>query len=150
MKIDYKKAEELMRKWQKILRLQDYDIKLRLVEQEWRKSGDIKIDDSNQQAILLLNNFNRSVSNYEEVIIHELLHLRLWAMDQMIEGLINVVYGEEETDPKRDAIYNEFMLKLESTTQNLTKAFVGLGAENKELPFAYVEKQVENELQRKV
>ncbi len=148
MKIDYKKAEGILRKWQKILRLQDYDIKLQLVGQKWRKSGDIKIDDSNQQAILLLNDFNRSVSNYEEVIIHELLHLRLWAMDQMIEDLINLFYGKEETDPKREAIYNEFMLKLESTTQNLTKAFVSLGAENKELPFAYVEKQVKEELNK--
>ncbi|MBU4486667.1 MAG: hypothetical protein KKD38_07025 [Candidatus Delongbacteria bacterium] len=148
MKIDKEKAEILLRKWQKTLRLEDYDIKLKLVDQAWRKSGDIKIDDSNQQVILMLNNFNPTILNYEEVIIHELLHLRLWGMDQMIESLIDVLYGEDENDPKREVVYNEFMHKLESTTQNLTKAFVQLGAENKELPFSYVEKQVIEELKK--
>ena len=147
-KIEFDKAEKLLKRWQKILRLEDYDIRLQLVDKQWRKSGDIKIDDSNQQAILLLNNHNRSVNNYEEVIIHELLHLRLWAMDQMIEGMINVVYGKREDDSKREVVYNEFMLKLESTTQNLTKAFVGLGAEDKDIPFAYVEKLVKEELSK--
>lgn len=146
MKIDKSKEDICLRKWQKILRLEDYDIKLMLVDKAWRKSGDIKIDDSNQQAILMLNNFNPTISNYEEVIIHELLHLRLWGMDQMIESLINSLYGEDENDPKREVVYDEFMHKLESATQNLTKAFVQLGAENKELPFSYVEKQDEAEL----
>ncbi len=149
MKIDLKHAERILCKWQKLLRLEDYDLKLRLVDQDWRKSGDIKIDDSNQQAILMLNNFNPTISNYEEVIIHELLHLRLWAMDQMIENFINVLYGSDENDPKREIVYAEFMQKLESTTQNLTKSFVQLGAENKELPFSYVEKQVLTELNKK-
>ena len=148
MKIDNDKAETVLKRWQKTLRLEDYDIKLKLVDQAWRKSGDIKIDDSNHQAILMLNNFNPTVSNYEEVIIHELLHLRLWGMDQMIESLINSLYSEDENDPKREVVYNEFMQKLESTTQNLTKAFVQLGAENKELPFSYVEKQVMEELKK--
>ncbi len=150
MKIDQKYAEKLLFKWQKTLRLEDYDIKLKLVDKAWRKSGDIKIDDSNCQAILMLNNFNPTVSNYEEIIIHELLHLRLWGMDQMIENFINVLYGSDEKkdNKKRDMIYDEFMLKLESTTQNLTKSFVGLGAENKELPFSYLEKEVAEELEK--
>jgi len=150
MKINFGHAEKLLIKWQKTLRLEDYDIKLELVDKAWRKSGDIKIDDNNCQAILMLNNFNPTVSNYEEIIIHELLHLRLWGMDQMIENLINTFYGSDENDRKREIIYDEFMQKLESTTQNLTKSFVELGAENKELPFSYLEKQVLEELRNKV
>ena len=149
MKIDKEHAEKLLLKWQKTLRLEDYDIKLKLVDKSWRKSGDIKIDDNNCQAILMLNNFNPTVSNYESVIIHELLHLRLWGMDQMIENFINVLYGsdENENNKKRDIVYDEFMHKLESTTQNLTKSFIGLGAENKELSFSYIEKEVSEELE---
>lgn len=146
MKIDFKTAEQILKKWQKILRLQDYDIRLKLVDKKWRKSGDIKIDDNNSQAILMLNNFNPTVLNYESVIIHELLHLRLWPMDQMIENLINTFYSSDENDLKREMIYNEFMHKLESTVENLTKGFIHIGAENKELPFGYVEKQVLKEL----
>ena len=44
-------------KWQNILRLRDWDIKLELVTKEWRKSGDVKIDQANKAAILLINDF---------------------------------------------------------------------------------------------
>ncbi|MFO7810918.1 MAG: hypothetical protein R6V47_06065 [Candidatus Delongbacteria bacterium] len=148
-KIDKIKAEGTMRKWKKLLRLDHYDIKLEFVQREWRKSGDIKIDDCNHQAVLMLNTFNPSVKNSEEVIIHELLHLRLWELDQLTESLINNLYGEDESDPRREVIYTEFMKKLESTTQEITKALVTLGAENKETGFSYVQKEVEQELRKK-
>ena len=41
-----------------------------------------------------------------------------------------------------DTSSRKLWYKLESTAQNLTKALVKLGAENKDLPFSYVEKQV--------
>lgn len=146
--INKQKAEEILRSWQKLLRLENYDIRLEFVEKSWKKSGDIKIDDCNMQAVVMLNNFNPSVKNLEEVMIHELLHLRLWDMDQLIESLINNLYGEDESDPRREVIYTEFMKKLEMTVQNLTKAFVKLGAENKEILFSYVDKQVTEELKK--
>lgn len=148
MKIDRKEAEKYLSKWQETLRLQDWDIKIHIVNQEWRKSGDIKIDDSNKQAILMLNSFNPRMTNYEAVIIHELLHLKLWRMDQMIEKLIDNFYGTDDNDPKREIIYNDFMLILESTTQDLTKGYVKLGADDKEEPFGYLEEKVREELSK--
>lgn len=56
MGADVKKLEDLTNKWQGILRLRDWDISLKIVEKEWRKSGDIKIDTSNKKVVMLINN----------------------------------------------------------------------------------------------
>lgn len=44
MNIQTDEVESLLKKWTEILRLRDWDIKYYPVNQEWRKSGDIKID----------------------------------------------------------------------------------------------------------
>ena len=146
MKIDIKEIEKYLNKWQSTLRLKDWDIKIHLVEKEWRKSGDIKIDDCNKQAILMINGKNPRMTNLEEVIIHELLHIKLRGMGELIKRLINSAYGTDETDVKRDFVYEDFMLTLESTTQDLTKGYVELGADNKDIPFGYLEDEVKEEL----
>ena len=87
------------------------------------------MDDRN--AILLLNKFNPKQNNLEEIIIHELLHLKLYGMDQMIEALIECVYGKNENDPKRIFAYNQFMSLLEPTANDLTKNFLLQSGENK-------------------
>ena len=77
---DFDQIQAHLNKWQSILRLKDWDIKLELVNKEWRKTGDVKIDEDDKTAILLINNFNPKQTNIEEVVIHELLHTRnLWA-----------------------------------------------------------------------
>ena len=81
-------VEQYLNKWQDILRIRDWDIKIELVDKEWRKSGDIKIDRDVKQAVLMINNFNRKHTNLEALVIHELIHLKLWGMDQMIESLV--------------------------------------------------------------
>lgn len=143
-----KDVEVLIEKWQDILRLRDWDIKAKIVETEWRKSGDIKIDRSNNVAVLMINGFNPNVTNLEALVIHELLHVRLWDMDQMIEGLIYSTFGTDESDEKFKFAYGEFMRVLESTTENLTKGFLAVGAENKEIPFGYVDREVEKEISK--
>ncbi len=114
---------ELISKWQGILRLRDWDILSKIVEVDWRKSGDIKIDESNKMAVVMINN-NIAEANLEEVVIHELIHLKLWGMDQMIEGYVNIVFGEEETDNKREFAMNTFFKELESTVEDLTKGYL--------------------------
>ncbi len=114
---------ELISKWQGILRLMDWDILSKIVEVDWRKSGDIKIDESNKMAVVMINN-NIAEANLEEVVIHELIHLKLWGMDQMIEGYVNIVFGEDETDSKREFAMNTFFKELESTVEDLTKGYL--------------------------
>ena len=143
----YDKSElsRYLRKWQEILRLMDWDIKLELVTQPWRKTGDVKIDETDKQAILLLNACNPKQTNMETVIIHELLHIKLWGMDQMIESLLKCVYGTDENDSKFEFAYNQFMELLETTTQDLTKGYVQLGADDKSLSFGRIQKQADEE-----
>lgn len=133
-------------KWQNILRLRDWDIKLELVTKEWRKTGDVKIDRAEKAAILLINTCNPRFANIEPVIIHELLHIKLWDMDQMIEELLHCVYGEDENDPKFSFAYTQFMEALETTTEDLAKGYALLGADDK-TPSCYgrIQKEADDE-----
>lgn len=144
MTVNRTEMENLLLKWQKNLRLQDWDIKLVLVEKEWRKTGDIKIDTDDRVAVLMVNVFNPKQTNLEQLIIHELLHLKLWGLDQIIESLINVVYDDGN---KKDLTYTHFMTTLESTTNDLAKSFLEQGGENKEISFGRLDEQVQNEIQ---
>lgn len=134
-----------LRKWQDILRLRDWDIKLELVTRAWRKTGDVKIDQADKTAIVLINNCNPRQTNIEGVIIHELLHIRLWAMDQMIESLLHAVYGTDEQDPRFAFAYTQFMEALETTTQDLTKGYMALGAEDKRISFGRIQGEADAE-----
>lgn len=143
---DMKKAQEYLEKWQKVLRLRDWDIRIHEVKQEWRKTGDIKIDETDRRAVLMLNNFNPHADNLEGLVIHELLHLKLWGMDQMIETLLGHVFGCDESDPKYQFAFTKFMEILEPTVEDLAKGYLQLGGDDKELSFGRINEQVEQEL----
>ncbi len=138
--------ERYLKKWQNNLRLRDWDIRLKLVETPWRKTGDIKIDMDDRNAVLMLNVCDPKQTNLEELIIHELLHLKLWAMDQMIETLLNCVYGDDEADPKREFAYTQFMTTLESTVNDLAKSFLEQGGEEREISFGRLAAEVMREI----
>ena len=127
--------QSLFQKWIDILRLKNqWDIHLDLVrDPAFRKTGDIKIDCDDRKAILMLNVLNPKQENPEEVIVHELMHLKLYPLDQLTEGLIDAHY-EEET-PAREAVYTQFMIMLEQTVEELTKCYLGAFGENKTLSY---------------
>ena len=139
------KLEELLNKWQDILRLRDWDIKLEIVDKEWRKSGDIKIDMDDKKAVVLINN-NPKSTNLEELVVHELLHLKLWRMDQMLEGFINQVFGTNEDDIKREFAMTQFFITLESTVEDLTKGFLKANECEEELSFGRLQKLIDDEI----
>jgi hypothetical protein len=145
---EFEKVQNYVDKWQDILRLRDWDIKLEFVTNEWHKTGDVKIDQADKTAIMLINNRNPKVTNIEEVVIHELLHIKLWGMDQMIENLLHCVYGEDEADPKLAFATTQFMEMLEATAQDLTKAYRDLGAEDKSVCFGRIQPQADGEWKR--
>jgi len=145
MNITDKEISAHLKNWQKILRLQDWEIRVVVADTDWRKSGDIKIDQDNKNAALMINQKVAS-QHLEEIVIHELLHLKLWGMDQMIENLLTSLYGSDENDPKRIFAYGQFMGVLEVTTQDLTKALISASGEERDMLFLRVEKQVKTEL----
>ena len=139
-------VEELVEKWKEILCLQDWDITVFEVKKEWRKTGDIKIDSDDKRAIVMVNGCNPKSTNLESLIVHELMHLRLWGLDQTIEQLINIVFGEDDLDPKREYAMTKFMEVLEPTIADLTRSFIGLECKDSRPTNGRVLKLVEEEL----
>ncbi len=100
-----------------------WDVKLELVEDPaWGKTGDFRIDCDDRKAILLLNAANPRQENLEEVIVHELMHLKLYPLDQVTESLI--VNTFEEGSAASDFAYRQFFTALEQTVEELTKCFL--------------------------
>lgn len=145
MPITVDQARPILARWQATLRLADWDIDLRLVTGTWRKSGDVKVDLDDRKAVLLLNAEPRS-ENLEETIVHELIHLRLYAMDQMLVTLLDAVFGADADDPKREFAETQFMTLLESTTEDLAKALLAASASASPLSFGRLRDEVEREV----
>lgn len=127
--------KEVFEKWLEILRLNNnWDVKLELVnDPNFKKTGDFKVDCTDKKAVLLLNELNPKQENMEEVIVHELLHLKLYPLDQVTESLI--ISNYEENTGAYNFAYTQFMTTLEITVEELTKCFLQQYGENKELSF---------------
>ena len=112
----------------------EWDIKLELVEDPtWPKTGDFKIDCDDRKAILLLNTVNPKQENLEEVIVHELMHIKMYPLDQVTEYLITNCF-EEGSAASRFAD-QQFFTTLEQTVEELTKCFLLEFGDNRELSY---------------
>lgn len=133
--LEYEVAKNVFDKYINLLRLKNnWDIKLELVNDDnFKKTGDFKIDPDDKKAILMINARNPRNENVEEVIIHELLHLKLYPLDQLTETLIDSHYQVNTNE--YNAIYNQFMTMLEVTVEELTKCFLQEYGDNKELSY---------------
>ena len=130
----------LFEKYIKKLRITPaWDVRLELVEDPtWRKTGDFKIDCDDRKAILLLNVLNPKQENPEEVIVHELMHIKMYPLDQVTESLIISTF--EEGTPAQDFAYTQFFTALEQTVEELTKCFLLEFGENRNLSFGRCER----------
>lgn len=117
-----------------------WDIQLEFEEDvNWRKTGDFKIDCTDQKAILLLNIANPKQENLEEVIVHELMHIKMYPLDQVTESLITSNF--EEGTPGYNLAYTQFFSILEQTVEELTKCFLFEFGDNKELSYGRCRKE---------
>ena len=121
--------------WCKKLRLTPaWDIRLEFVEDPaWPKTGDFKIDCDDHKAVLMLNIRTPKQENPEEVIVHELMHLKMYPLDQVTESLVLAAFPQE--GPQQDFAYTQFFTALEQTVEELTKCFLLEYGENRELSF---------------
>ena len=126
---------DIFDKYCKMLRIVPaWDVKLEFVEDpSWRKTGDFKIDCDDRKAVLLLNAVNPKQENLEEVICHELMHLKMYPLDQVTESLI--VNTFEEGSPASNFAYQLFFTTLEQTVEELTKCFLLEFGDNRELSY---------------
>lgn len=128
-------VRRLFEKWIKKLRIvPEWDVLLEFVDDpEWRKTGDFKVDCDDRKAILMLNRVNPKQENTEEVIVHELMHLKMYPLDQVTESLILANF--EDDSPAQKFAYSQFFPALERTVEELTKCFLMEFGENRELSY---------------
>ena len=133
--MEKQELQRLFEKYCQKLRLSPvWDLKLELVEDPaWPKTGDFKIDCDDRKAILLLNIVNPKQENLEEVMVHELMHIKLYPLDQVTESLITSTF--EEGTPAWDFAYRQFFTALEQTVEELTKCFLLEFGENRDFSF---------------
>lgn len=129
----------LFDKYVKKLRITpSWDVRLEFVEDpEWKKSGDFKIDCNDRKAVLLLNASNPAQQNVEEVIVHELMHIKMYPLDQVTESLIESCF--EEGSAASGFAYRQFFTALEQTVEELAKCFLLEFGDNRELSFGRCE-----------
>lgn len=134
-KMEKDKLEELLKVWSERLRITPtWDVKLELVDNiNWEKNGDIKIDCDDRKAIVMLNNINPKLENIEETIVHELMHLKMYPLDQVAECLI--ISNFKKDTPEYKFAYAQFFCALEPTVEELDKCFLSQYGENKEISF---------------
>ena len=133
--MDRAEVQRLFDRYCKKLRIVPaWDVKLEFVEDPtWRKTGDFRIDCDDKKAVLLLNAANPKQENLEEVIVHQLMHLKMYPLDQVTESLI--VNTFEEGSPASNFAYQQFFTTLEQTVEELTKCFLLEFGENRELSY---------------
>lgn len=133
--MEREQAQRLFEKYLRKLRITPaWDVRLEWVEDPaWRKTGDFKIDCDDRKAILLLNAANPKQENLEEVIVHELMHIKMYPLDQVTESLI--VNCFEADSPASNFAYQQFFSTLEQTVEELTKCFLLEFGENRELSY---------------
>ena len=133
--MDRAEVQRLFDRYCKKLRIVPaWDVKLVFAEDPtWRKTGDFRIDCDDKKAVFLLNAVNPKQENLEEVIVHELMHLKMYPLDQVTESLI--VNTFEEGSSASNFAYQQFFTTLEQTVEELTKCFLLEFGENRELSY---------------
>lgn len=138
--MDKLKASEIFDKYTKKLRIiPEWDIRLEFVEdKDWKKTGDFKIDPTDKKAILMLNAASPKDENIEETIVHELMHIKMYPLDQVCESMIINMF--EEGSREQNFAYQTFFETLEVTVEELAKCFLLEFGENTEFSFGRMKK----------
>lgn len=133
--MDRTEMTRLFEKYIKKLRITPaWDVRLEFVKDpSWRKTGDFKIDCDDRKAILMLNIANPTQENIEEVIVHELMHIKMYPLDQVAESLIINCFEEGST--ASSFAYQQFFTTLEQTVEELAKCFLLEFGENKKFSY---------------
>lgn len=81
--------QNLLKKWQAAFNLQSWMLDVKFVDfkrTDYQQSGDIKVDLKKKKATILIS--NNPKYGYEQIIVHELVHLSLWEYDHFCENIV--------------------------------------------------------------
>lgn len=96
---------------------------MQIKDLSWRKSGDIDVTLEYVTGSVLIREVLDDL-DLDTVIVHELIHIKRYTLDRMIEELLGFVYGEDDHDPKKKFACSQFMGVLERTAEDLTRALL--------------------------
>jgi hypothetical protein len=116
------KATKKLKKWKEVLRLQDWEIIIEDIKKPSKKMGDFSLDRDTKSAIVKLD-FSNKKENIEKTLIHELLHIKLIDLDEIIEKTLYELFPKGEKEKGYNIIYNEFLKYLETAIEDLAKGF---------------------------
>ena len=128
---DKKEINQYFNKLLKLMRMNEWNIELEFIEYDWKNTGNVKVDMDAKSAIVYLNIFNPKYDNYQQVLIHELCHIKLWQLDQYCESLLDATFEDKDSRAYKFG-YDQFMCALEQTTDELTKTFLPMLADDKQ------------------
>lgn len=86
----------------------------------------------------MLNASNPKDENIEETIVHELMHIKMYPLDQVCESMIINMF--EEGSKEQNFAYQTFFETLEVTVEELAKCFLLEFGENKEFSYGRMNK----------
>ena len=123
-----KLAKKNIEKWKIRLGFSDWEISAKITAfrrtDGFLQDGDIVVNYSKKQAIILVGTTLKAL--VEEVVIHELVHLMLWPLDQKIISIIKTLPRTEQKRAEED-----FLGKLEDVAAQITKAVLQGGSGKK-------------------
>lgn len=122
--------------------LSDWNLKLEFIEYDWKNTGNVKVDEEGKTAIVYLNVFNPKMENLEQVLIHELCHIKLWKLDTYCESLLDATFPDKDSKEYSFG-YDMFMVALERTTEEFAKTYTVLLAKDKNLSFNRCDRRME-------
>ena len=116
-----KLADCSVKKWKSHLGFSGWEIDAKITvfnrADGFPQQGDFRVDYSKKKATILIGaSLKLSV---EKIIVHELVHLMLWPLDQKIMSTIKRL---PKTEQKR--IEDDFLGKLEKVVNRITKSFL--------------------------
>lgn len=123
-----KLANESIKKWKSHLGFSGWKIDARVVifkrNDNFPQDGDIVIDYLKKKAAILIG--TKPKASVEEIVVHELVHLMLWPLDQKMMSAIKRL-----SQAKQKRIKGDFLGKLENVTAKITKAILHGGSGKK-------------------
>lgn len=120
-KLIRKLANESVKKWKNRLGFSGWKIDAKIAvfrrTDGFPQQGDFRIDYPKKQATILIS--TNLKSSVEEIVVHELIHIMLWPLDQKMTSEIKRLSKNIQKKSEDD-----FLKKLESVVSRITKSFL--------------------------
>lgn len=118
-----KLADQSVKKWKSRLEFSGWKIDVKITTfkraDNFPQDGDIVVDYPKKKATILIGTIRKAP--IEKIVVHELVHLMLWPLDQNAMLIIKAVKRKRQKKAEEN-----FLGKLEKVVDRITKTFLRL------------------------